>query len=273
MTEKNLNSDTVPMFGTEKLSIAQIWDQMQRLQTDFALAQELTYYYTSAQWLKAKTVLDLGTGNGYYLGKIAQRFPDKVYHGVDISPEFIDIALREAATANISFALGSLFDVTEPSDFVLMRLVLQHMDDIPAILDQAARLTNPGGSALIIDAYDPFRFFHPELPEFMEFFSTYAEHERMAGRDRRVAYRVEQALASNPFWRPGSTLQLLIPSTIEGNLNLFAKTYTLLADLVEQSGKFQYNFRAVKDAWRRWTERTDAYTQVGLILIGIDRIC
>jgi ubiquinone/menaquinone biosynthesis C-methylase UbiE len=261
-----------PLFETQKRAIFEIWDQMQRLQTDFALAQELTFYHTSSQWHAAKRVLDLGAGNGYYLRKIAAHFPNKIYHGVDVSAELLAIAEREAGGGNVSFSHRNLFDVTEPYDFVLMRLLLQHLDDIQAVLDHVAGLTSSGKSALIIDAHDPFRFFHPDLPEFMKFFTAYAEHERKAGRDRCVASRVEQAIMSSAVWRLGATLRLLIPSTIAGNLSLFTRTYTLLIDLVEQGGELQYDFSAVKEAWRQWSARPDAYTQVGLNLIGIDRV-
>ncbi len=260
-----------PLFGTQKRAVLDIWNQMQRLQTDFAIAQELSFYYTSPQWHAATTVLDLGTGNGYYLRKIADRFPNKLYHGIDVSAELIAIAETEAGGENVFFSHRSIIDVEETYDFVLIRLLLQHLDDIQASLDHIASLTHPGGSAFIIDAHDPVRFFHPELPEFMAFFAAYAAYEREAGRDRRVASRVGQAISSSAVWRIGDTLQLLIPSTIPGNLDLFAKTYALLVDLVEQAGGLQYDFPTVKESWLRWSKRPDAYAQVGLNLIRIDR--
>lgn len=272
MLEDKVDSHSNPYFETRKQTILEIWDQMQRLQTDFALAQELTFYYTSSQWHSADTVLDIGTGNGYYLRKIASRFPRKAYHGVDVSAELIAIAAREAGSGNVSFSQRDLFEVTESYDFVLMRLLFQHLGDIQAVLNHVATLTGPGKAALIIDACDALRSFHPALPEFMEFFTAYAEHERKVGRDRHVSNRVEQVIASSTAWQLGSTVELLIPSTIPGNLELFTKTYTLLLDLVEQAGEFQYDFSAVKEAWRQWSERPDAYTQVGLNLIRIDRI-
>src|SRR5262245_49022599 len=173
-----------PLFETQKPTISEIWDQIQRLQTDFAIAQELTCYYTSPRWHAAKTVLDLGTGNGYYLGKIAAHFPNKLYRGVDVSAELITTAEKEARQSNVFFSNCNLFDVKERYDFVLMRLLLQHLDDIQAVLQHVAGLTNSEGAALIIDAHDPFRFFYPDLQEFTQFFAAYSEHERMAGRDR-----------------------------------------------------------------------------------------
>ncbi|MBF0551989.1 MAG: class I SAM-dependent methyltransferase [Deltaproteobacteria bacterium] len=272
MSEKKSNSCSDPHFSTQKSAILGIWDQMQRLQTDFAFAQELGFYYTSPTWHTAQMILDLGTGNGYYLGKIAAQFPDKVYHGVDTSSELITIAKNEAGCEKVTFTHSNLFDVAGPYDFVLMRLLLQHLENIQIVLDHVASLTRPGGSALIVDAHDPFRYFHPDLPEFVEFFCAYAEHERKLGRDRRVTSRLEEAISKSPEWQMGDTIQLLIPSTIPGNLDLFTRTYSLLVDLVEQAGELQYDFLSVKDAWRRWSERPDAYTQVGLNLICLHRV-
>ena len=261
-----------PHFSTHKGDILRIWDQMQRLQTDFTIAQELSFYYASPQWHEARTVVDIGTGNGYYLKRIAARFPNKRYTGIDTSAELIGIANRETCNNDVSFEESHLFDHAGTYDFVLMRLLLQHLDDIPTALDHVSRLTRPGGTALIIDANDPVRFFYPMLPQFTAFFAAYAEHEGRAGRDRSVANRIEKALSESPTWIRGSTLSLLIPSTIPGNLELFTQTYTLLVDLVREVGEVEYDFESVKKAWRRWSARPDAYTQVGLNLIRIDRI-
>ena len=153
-----------------------------------------------------------------------------------------------------------------------MRLLLQHLEDIPAALDHVSQLTRPGATALIIDANDAVRFFYPKLPQFTAFFAAYAEQERRAGRDRSVANRIEKALSKSPTWIHGSTLSLLIPSTINGNLELFTQTYTLFVDLVSEVGELIYDFEGVKEAWRRWSVLPDAYTQVGLNLIRIDRV-
>ncbi len=63
------------VHGAQSVKLTEIWDRLQRLQTNFCINQELPAYYTCPQWEKARTVLDVGTGNGYYLRKIAARFP------------------------------------------------------------------------------------------------------------------------------------------------------------------------------------------------------
>jgi SAM-dependent methyltransferase len=272
MLHEESTSNFDPLFGTQQRAILELWDSIQRLQTDFAFAQELSAYYLCPQWHSSSTVLDIGTGNGYYLGKLAARFPDKGYHGVDVSGELIAIAEKEVIDTSVSFSNRSIFDVSEPYDFVLMRLLVQHLNDIPAVLDHVAAITTHGGSALIIDAHDAFRFFYPAFPEFTEFFSIYAEHQRKAGREREVVKLVEQAIRTSSSWRWGSSLQLLIPSTIPGNLELFTHTYTLFADLVSQTDEIQYDFSALKEAWQDWSQIPNAYAQVGLNLITIHRV-
>ena len=54
-------------------------------------------------------------------------------------------------------------------------------------------------------------------------------------------------------------------------MDLFTRTYTLLVDLVEQVGELPYDYAYVKDKWLSWSERPDAFTQVGLNLIQLDR--
>jgi SAM-dependent methyltransferase len=267
-------SDTVadPHFDTHKGAIQSIWDQMQRIQTDFAIPQELSFYFTSPQWHEARTVLDIGSGNGYYLEQIAALFPEKTYTGIDTSAELVGIANRERSKKNVTFETTGLLDHTGTYDFVLMRLLLQHLDDIPAALDRVAQMTRPGGTALIIDANDTVRYFYPKLPQFTAFFAAYAEHELHAGRDRSVADRIEKALSESTTWIHGDTLSLLIPSTVNRNLELFTQTYSLFVDLVREVGDLTYDFDSVKEAWRRWSVLPDAYTQVGLNLIRLDRV-
>jgi SAM-dependent methyltransferase len=271
MLENATPSSSDPHFVTQKTAILEIWDRMQKLQTDFAIAQELSFYYTSAECQSARTVLDIGSGNGYYLGKIASRFPEKTYYGIDPSAELIAVAEQESEVSNVSFSCRELSEVTDSFDFVLMRLLLQHLEDVPGFFDEIAAVAKPGRSALIIDAHDPVRFFYPEFPDFMRFFTAYCEKERKAGRDRCVANRIKRALESSTAWKLGETTQLVIPSTIPGNMALFTETYTSLVDLVEQAGELSYDFPAVKEAWRRWSQMPGAYTQVGLNLIRIER--
>lgn len=260
------------MFNLHSQPLLYIWDSMQRLQTDFCFRQELSWYYNSRQWLDSNNILDVGTGNGYYLGKLATLFSDKIYLGIDSSKEFIEIANNEINSDYISFKYGNAFDIGGNYDFVILRLVIQHLSDIPSLLGHLAEIVKPGGSALIVDAYDAARFFHPPLPQFMNFFKAYTSNELQNGRDRNVIETVNRCLSTSTQWTMGSTMQLLIPSTIPGNLVLMQKNYALLIDLIEGVGKLDYDFEAVRNEWEWWCSLGNAYTQVGLTMMRIERL-
>lgn len=258
------------VFGQNNPALIAIWSDLQTWQTKFCYRQELTAYYASPQWHDARRVLDLGTGTGYYLRKIAALFPEKEYLGVDSSREFIAIA-QETNDTGIEFGHMDLFDVRGEYDFVIMRLLLQHLPDVEAALDHVAGLTRPGGSALIIDAHDPTRFFWPEVPKFMEFFAAFRDHEARKERRRDVGIDLSRRVDQHSGWKLGSSIQLLIPSTIPDNLDLFRKTYLRVIEMVEEVGEMDFDYEAVKQEWRWWCGLDRAYTQVGLILLRIDR--
>lgn len=272
MSVEQSSEPSDPHFDTRETLILKIWDRMQRIQTDFAFSQELSLYYTMPQWHDAKSVLDVGCGNGYYLRRLANEFPDKTYLGVDISSELLNIAERESLGSNVSFQMGDLFSVEGQYDCVVMRLLLQHLDDIPRVFGHLTEVIRPGGIAVVIDANDPVRVFSPALPLFTEFFSAYVARERLAGRDRDVVSRVIDAVGISPHWTMRDAMSVLIPSTIDGNLELFTETYTLLVDLVREVGDFEFDFDRVKSEWQQWSSSSNSYTQVGLHLIPVQRI-
>jgi len=73
-------------FDIRSKQLQRIWDELQRLQTDFCFDQELSAYYMCDYWLNdARSILDAGTGNGYFLNRIRELFPRKQYTGIDIS--------------------------------------------------------------------------------------------------------------------------------------------------------------------------------------------
>jgi SAM-dependent methyltransferase len=271
VTTTLLDKSTDPHFASADPELLRIWDDLQRWQTDFCFPLELPTYYTSQSWLNANSVLDIGTGNGYYLARLMEKFPDKKYSGIDSSVEFIEIARREHRNKPAFFDCANLFEWTGQYDFVLMRLLLQHVPNIHEALDHAASLTGVGGSALIIDAWDAVRYFSPELPEFTAFFQAFRRHEVERGRNRDAAANIEQAVQNHPQWVVGAKSQILIPSSIPGNRELFRKTYRRVIDMLERAGEMKYDFDSVRRAWDQWCGLSASYTQVGLTLIQLDR--
>ena len=102
---------TVSDFAAHKGEILEIWDEMQNLQCDFCVGLELPAYFRSKLWGAAKTVVDLGTGNGRYLAYLARYFPEKRYFGFDLVPELIENAKARIKLNNVTFLQEDLFDL------------------------------------------------------------------------------------------------------------------------------------------------------------------
>lgn len=53
----------------------------------------------------ARTVLDLGSGNGVYLQKLADRFPEKIYLGIEKQSDLVEKSLE---AGQLSFKVGNV---------------------------------------------------------------------------------------------------------------------------------------------------------------------
>ena len=105
----------------------------------------------------AAAVLDLGCGTGVVTRAIAARTRGTVT-GVDQSPQFIAAAQRLAAEDGVGdrveLVVGDAheLDLAAASfDAVVAHTLVSHVRDPLTVLEQAARVTRPGGSVAIFD--------------------------------------------------------------------------------------------------------------------------
>jgi len=262
-------------FDTSEKQRLQIWDDLQRLQADLCFDQEIAAYYMSDKWLDdARTVLDVGTGNGYFLNKIWQHFPNKSYTGIDISEELIDIAKSVTGNAAIRLQAQDYFDVEGQFDFIIMRLFWQHlpMTRIDEACAKLEKITNPGASVLISDAYDEVRCFYPPLIEFQQVIGAYKQQQIEIERNRDILGTIKDWANSTAIWSVGYELSVILPSTIPGKIKLYHQIYKLWIDLFENLGELQMDFGPVKKEISRWKTNDSAYTQAGIRVIRLDRI-
>ena len=114
--------------------------------------------------------LDIGTGPGQIVIKLAKRLTEWKFVGVDRSPGMI-----AQAKANLAFASGELagrveFQVADGNrlpfpdgsfDLVICNSVLHHLAEPEKLLSEMSRLVNSGGAILLRDLRRPGRFAYP----------------------------------------------------------------------------------------------------------------
>ena len=101
---------------------------------------------------EGERVLDLGSGGGIDVLLSAARVgPTGFVYGVDMTPEMLELARRNAAEAgatNVEFHEGTIEDLPLPDgavDVVISNCVINLSVDKPAVLREAFRVLTPGG--------------------------------------------------------------------------------------------------------------------------------
>lgn len=134
-------------------------------------------------------VADLGCANGYYLSLLKKRFPNLSVHGVEVEPQLAEAAARriqdDASLAGCEARESSAYETGLDGDLydaVVMRGVLEHLEDTSKALAEVWRILKRGGMVVIID--NDFAFHErtvPEIPELDDLYAAYCAARRAEG--------------------------------------------------------------------------------------------
>lgn len=140
MTTTTLNYDTIAPDYNQRYPAAQQWERGQAL-------------FKLALGLKAKTILEVGSGTGYWLNLLRQ--VTKGLYGLDYSAGMIQQARQQPAALNLARGAGTHLPYQNGTfDLVYCVDAIHHFGDHRAFIREASRLLKPNG-ALAIIGHDP----------------------------------------------------------------------------------------------------------------------
>jgi len=134
----------------------------------FDVEKELFWDSWMAQGTK---LLDVGCGNGSYLNRIRDSFPDAELTGIELNELMYREALR-TSNESITYINGSYDRVPKGQfyDLVLMRLVIHHLPDKRHLADWLKAATHSRSAVLIIDIDEDSLHRNPQLPLFSDLY-------------------------------------------------------------------------------------------------------
>lgn len=139
--------------------IESLWDSILRLQVEIYADKEIAYIHKKIpSWYAINSVIDVGCGNAAYAAYLANKFPEKIFHGIDANPQLLKIADESYNLPNITFSHADASrlaeEVTGRFDAAIFRFVVQHLTDPCAVLSGIHASLQPGGRIIIIDSAD-----------------------------------------------------------------------------------------------------------------------
>jgi ubiquinone/menaquinone biosynthesis C-methylase UbiE len=157
------------------------------------------------QWFgvsDSASILDLGCGPGHFTLRVANWLPHAKITALDEQQSMLERA-RECLGDRATFVNAPAHATGLPAesfDFVLARLLLQHVRDPRLVVKEARRLLGPGGKLIITDIDDElFGIVEPRVPGLRRVLARYGQAQAARGGNRRIGRTLVRLLRDAHF--------------------------------------------------------------------------
>jgi ubiquinone/menaquinone biosynthesis C-methylase UbiE len=151
------------------------------------------------------SVVDLGCGPGHFTQRLADLLPRVSITAVDSDERMLEHARsRLGERATILHGRAEATGLPAASfDFVLARLLFQHVRDPLPVAQEALRLLKPGGRLVITDVDDElFGIVEPRVPGLRRVLRRYGQAQATRGGNRRIGRTLVRLMREAGFVDP-----------------------------------------------------------------------
>ncbi len=203
------------------------------------------------------TILDLGCGTGEITARLAAKFPNASFVGVDLEEAHLTRAAERCAAfgSRVRFEVGDALALRfddSTFDLVVCRHVLQAVPDAEAVLAEIRRVLRPGGRAHLISEDYGMLWCHPTELDSDGFWQRFPPRFGNAvGCDLHVGRKTFTLL--HDLGMTDIAVDYIVVDTIRVEREIFARIWEAWRDgytepLIEHSGASR------EEIERRWRE-------------------
>ncbi|MFC1831126.1 methyltransferase domain-containing protein [Thermodesulfobacteriota bacterium] len=151
-------------------------------------------------------ILECGSGPGYLTERLVSHFPNIFITGLEIDPFLIEVAntqFQEKGLDRHEFFQGSVLEMEFPDesfDFVIARLLLEHLPEPAIAAKEIHRVLKPGGKVVIIDNdFEVHLNTYPYIPELSLLYDAYCRARINEGGNPKIGRELPYILKKSGF--------------------------------------------------------------------------
>ena len=198
--------NTQVSYKVDKVS-ANVGVELKRLKAQVELFwdKEIKTYFNLGL-TDGMNILECGSGPGCLTEKIISHLPNVFVTGLEIDPFLVEIAntqFQEKGLERYEYFQGSVLEMEFPDesfDFVIARLLLEHLPEPAIAAKEIHRVLKPGGKAIIIDNdFEVHLNTFPYIPELGLLYDAYCRARIHEGGNPKIGRELPSILKRSNF--------------------------------------------------------------------------
>ena len=250
-----------------------IWDSLLTHQAALFAPAEICYLAANPAWAEARTVADIGCGNGEYLHLLQKAFPRKTYNGIDNAPLLIERARRRHDMFGSRFHLGDIIEQGPEikSDAIILRFMVQHLPNPRLFFNSLRKYAHSTTLALVIEPNFAASKVLPDLHLFSDLVTRYEDRCRAMGNARSVTdgNTPFSAICGHSWQVTGIERLASRHERSSWNALDLERVFVGWIDALEVSGAVSYDFPAVRCELADWLSATGESAEIVLNIVSL----
>ncbi len=264
------------MISEPWVSLEEVINNQLKLQVDISYSRHYGFMLKHGL-ADCRNVMDIGTGNGYFLSRVAGNHGEIKFYGIDDKPHMIDAAMKLGG-GNICWQTGDINDFTtlphlRDMDGILMRYFILHL---PHILERLSRIGESlrRGTVLWIFDLDLNQFVckppHKAFHLIRNLVQRFCHHYSM---DSDAASQMPAILRDAGFELLERKVEPFTSREMENHLfqKFLSQEVYLYSNFLDE-GQDTDEMRSIRDFIRNEVSSEDYMVQYGMVMIAARKI-